>query len=147
MGTYIRGRFARAARLMRGLGCAVAADKREVPVFVSIILASLIKETEKMEHKTGRKNSVSHPATLAGLFMQLFPRTPAVHPKYIQMISYGTPQLSVPFSTHHVRAVSLKLGTRIFLHAPFVRMLHNLHRILQSLSWADAGGLAHQFLI
>ena len=29
--TYTRGRFARAAHLMRGLGCAVAADKREVP--------------------------------------------------------------------------------------------------------------------
>ena len=29
--TYTWGRFARAARLMRGLGCAVAADKRRVP--------------------------------------------------------------------------------------------------------------------
>ena len=32
--TYTRGRFARVSRLMRGLGCAVALDKREIPVLM-----------------------------------------------------------------------------------------------------------------
>ena len=41
--TYTWGRFARAARLTGGLGCAAAADKRDVPgvdheVFLSIII-------------------------------------------------------------------------------------------------------------
>ena len=39
--TYSRGRLARAARLMRGLGCAVAADKWEVPVLIMTYYYSL----------------------------------------------------------------------------------------------------------
>ena len=39
--TCNRGRFARAARLMRGLGCAVTADKREVPVLIMKLYYSL----------------------------------------------------------------------------------------------------------
>ena len=42
--TYTWGRFARAARLMRGLGCAVAADKREVPGVDHDVLLFIILE-------------------------------------------------------------------------------------------------------
>ena len=42
--TYKRGRFARAARLMRGLGSAVAADKREVPGVDHDVLLFIILE-------------------------------------------------------------------------------------------------------
>ena len=67
--TYNRDPFARAARLIRGLGCEVAADKRQVPVLYheTIVLASIMKAIER---KTGRENSASHPATVAGFFMQ-----------------------------------------------------------------------------
>ena len=79
---------------MQGLGCAVAADKGEVPVLLMMHYIGIHDEDKERQETKAVKNSASHPATLAGLFMQLLPRTPDIHPMYIKIFSYGTPQLS-----------------------------------------------------
>ena len=104
---------------MQGLGCAVAADKGEVPVLLMMHYIGIHDEDKERQETKAVKNSASHPATLAGLFMQhYFPG--------LQMFTQSTSKSSHmellnhlrSVSTHHVRTVSIRRCRSLFLHEP-----------------------------
>ena len=104
---------------MQGLGCAVAADKGEVPVLLMKHYIS-IHDEDKREAENQSREKQCQPA--GGPFHAIASPDPRYSPNVHQnLLIWNSSTIFVVFSTHHVRTVSIRRCRSLFLHRPLAR--------------------------